>query len=73
MIGTFRPDESFNRKWERSMQAIVDKVMRIIAFRHPLSDEGGNPARQEATEFATELLQNYKSQLARRNFGAVRR
>lgn len=54
------------------MQAIVDKVIRAFAFKHPASDAEGNPARQEATDFAAELLENYKSQLARRSLRAGR-
>lgn len=48
------------------MQAVVDRVMRAFAIRHPMSDEQSNAVRQEVTEFAAELLEKYKSQLARR-------
>jgi hypothetical protein len=54
------------------MQAIVDKVMRVFAFKHPVSDDEAEPVRQEATDFAAELLENYKSQLAQRRLRAGR-
>jgi hypothetical protein len=57
---------------EFSMQAIVDKVIRAFAFKHPGSEAEGKLARQEATDFAAELLENYKNQLARRTLRAGR-
>jgi hypothetical protein len=51
---------------EIAMHAIVEKVMRAFAFRHPDPDAETKRAREEATEFATELLDNYKRQLAQR-------
>ena len=53
------------------MQAIVDKLIRAFAFRHPVSD-GEAGARREATEFAADLLANYKSELAHRTLRASR-
>jgi hypothetical protein len=55
------------------MQAIVDKVMRAFSIKHPVSDHEAGLVRQEVTEFAAELLENYKSQLARRALGARQR
>jgi peptide deformylase len=66
MLGTFRAKQSSTRNGELSMQAIVEKVMRALAFKYPVPDDEAKRARQEATEFAAELLKNYKSQLARR-------
>jgi hypothetical protein len=54
------------------MQAIVDKVMRVFTAKHPVSDDETKLARQEATDFAAELLENYKSQLAQRTLRAGR-
>jgi hypothetical protein len=48
------------------MQAIVEKVMRAFTFKHGIADDEAKGARQEATAFAAELLDNYKGQLARR-------
>ena len=53
------------------MQAIVEKVMRALSVKHPVSDDEAKPAR-EAAEFAAELLENYKKQLARRTLRAYR-
>jgi hypothetical protein len=54
------------------MQAIVDKVMRVFTFKNPVSENEAKLVRQEATDFAAELLENYRSQLARRTLGANR-
>jgi hypothetical protein len=54
------------------MQSIVDKVMRVFTFKHPVSDDEAKLVHQEVTDFAAELLENYKSQLARRALGANR-
>jgi hypothetical protein len=54
------------------MQAIVDRVIRAFAFKHPVSDAEAKLVRQEATDFAAELLENYKSQLALRTLRAGR-
>jgi hypothetical protein len=48
------------------MQAIVDKVMRAFTFKHPVSGDEAKLLSQEATDFAAELLEKYKSQLAQR-------
>jgi hypothetical protein len=72
MLGTFPSKEGFNRDREFSMQTIVDKVIRAFAFKHPVSDAEGKLGRQEATDFAAQLLETYKSQLARRTLSAGR-
>jgi hypothetical protein len=72
MIGTFPSTEGFNRDQEFSMQAIVDKVIRAFASKYPGPDAAGKIVRQEATDFATELLENYKSRLARQTLRAGR-
>jgi hypothetical protein len=55
------------------MQAAIDRVVRSFTFRHPVSlteavsDDPSIKTSDEATEFATRLLENYKGQLARRS------
>jgi hypothetical protein len=72
MIGTFPAKEGFKQDREFSMQTIVDKVMRVFTFKHPISDDEARSAREEATEFAAELLGKYKNQLAHRTLRAGR-
>jgi hypothetical protein len=56
------------------MQAVVDRVMRAFTPNRPMSDEQTKAVRQEVTEFAAELLEKYKDQLARRTLsGAAER
>ena len=52
------------------MQAVVDRIMRALALKHPLPEKDSGVDRQEITEFASELLEKYKTQLARRTFAA---
>ena len=55
------------------MQAAIDRVIRSFTFKHPvsfaapMSDEPSIKTDDEASEFATRLLDNYKGQLARRS------
>ncbi|SFL57238.1 hypothetical protein SAMN03159423_2564 [Bradyrhizobium sp. NFR13] len=54
------------------MQAAIDRVIRSFSFKHPVSlepmiDSPSIKASDEATEFATRLLENYRGQLARRS------
>ena len=51
------------------MQAIVDKVMRAFTFKPPVSDDEARLDREEASEFAAQLLENYRKQLALRTLG----
>ena len=51
------------------MQAIVDKVMRAFTFKHPVWHDAGGRMHDEATELASEFLENYKVQLTRRTLG----
>jgi len=67
MKASFNPDQEF------AMQAIVHKVMHAFSFKHPEADDEGKRAHREAAELATELLENYKQQLARRMSLAQRR
>jgi hypothetical protein len=71
-VGTFSSKERFMPGQEFHMQAIVEKVMRVFAFKHPVSEDDAERVREEAAEFAAELLENYKSELARRSFRASR-
>jgi hypothetical protein len=54
------------------MQAVVDRVIRSfttkhpVALRDPMSDAESKTVCDKATEFATQLLDNYKDQLAQR-------
>ena len=54
------------------MQAAVDRVIRTFrarlpaSFHDPMSDEQTQAVRDEATDFAAQLLENYRGQLARR-------
>jgi hypothetical protein len=69
MVGTFSPKEGFNQDQEFAMQAIVDKVLRAFTVKHPVSDDDeAKLVRQDVTDLAAALLENYKSQLARRSF-----
>jgi hypothetical protein len=55
------------------MQAAIDRVIRTLTFKHPvslsepMSDGQSRPVNDEATVFAAQLLDNYKHQLARRS------
>jgi hypothetical protein len=71
--GTLQPEASFNDGQEFAMQAIVHKVIHAFSFKHQDSDDDGKRAHREAVELATELLENYKQQLARRTSLAQRR
>jgi hypothetical protein len=48
------------------MQTTVDRVMRAFTLKHPIPDEEAEAIRKEVTAFASELLEKYKDQLARR-------
>jgi hypothetical protein len=57
------------------MQAAIDRVLRTFALKHPfsvheakpMSDEQAGAARDKATAFAAQLLDNYSDQLALRS------
>ena len=55
------------------MQATVDRVLRTfrarlpVSLHDPMSDAQPRAVRDEATDFAAQLLENYKGQIARRN------
>jgi hypothetical protein len=53
------------------MQAAVDRVMRAFTLKHPISEQEAEAIRQEATEFAADLLEKYKTQLARRTLSGA--
>jgi hypothetical protein len=53
------------------MQDVVDRVMRALTLKQPISDQEAEAIRREATEFAIDLLAKYKSQLARRTLGGA--
>jgi hypothetical protein len=72
MPGTFSLAESCSADQEFSMQAIVDKVKRALTFKHPVADDDAQPTHIEAKEFASELLENVRRQLARRTLDAGR-
>jgi hypothetical protein len=55
------------------MQAAIDRVIRTFTLKHPptlvrhMPDDRSDAARDEATAFASQLLGNYREQLARRS------
>jgi hypothetical protein len=53
------------------MQAVVDRVMRALTLKHPISDQEADAIRREANEFALDLLAKYKSQLAHRTLSGA--
>jgi hypothetical protein len=55
------------------MQAIVDKVIRAFTGKPSAGTADRRPAADEATEFAAELLENLKRQMAMRTQLATRR
>jgi hypothetical protein len=55
------------------MQAAVDRVMRAFTLKHPIPDKEAEAIRKEVTAFATELLEKYKDQLARRTLSGAER
>jgi hypothetical protein len=65
--GNFRWGCEFRLKPELSMQAVVDRVLRALTLRQPISDEEAEAVRREATEFAIDLLAKYREQLAHRS------
>lgn len=56
---------SFRSSQELPMQAVVERVMRAFAIKHPLGKKVGM-APQDPAEFAAELLENYRALLAQR-------
>ena len=56
-----------------AMQTFVDKVIHAFSFKHSDADDEDQRTQREATELAAELLENYKSQLARQTVRAQRR
>jgi hypothetical protein len=55
------------------MQAVVDRVKRAFTLNRPMSDQQTDAVRREVTEFAAELLEKYKAQLARRTLSGAER
>jgi hypothetical protein len=55
------------------MQAVVDRVMRAFTLKHPISEQEAEAIRQEAVEFAADLLEKYKKQLAHRTLSGAER
>jgi hypothetical protein len=48
------------------MQPAVERVIRAFTIKHPLSEAEAKVVRQEATELAAELLEEYKTRLVQR-------
>jgi hypothetical protein len=71
--GNFLFRGEFRLKLEFSMQAAVDRVMRAFTLKHPIPDEEAEAIRKEVSAFATELLEKYKDQLARRTLSGAER
>jgi hypothetical protein len=55
------------------MQAIVDKVIRAFTAKPPAGGDEPRLASQQAAEFAADLLENLKRQMALRTQHATRR
>lgn len=53
------------------MQAVVDRIIRAFTSRRALPDQQGKSAHEEAAELAVELLESYKSRLARRTLSTA--
>ncbi|MDB5654515.1 MAG: hypothetical protein JWQ94_2128 [Tardiphaga sp.] len=49
------------------MQAAVDRVIRSLSFKQPMPTQPVAAMQDDATRFATQLLQNYRDQLAQRS------
>ena len=49
------------------MQAAVDRVIRNLTPRQPVPPKAADDAQEDATHFAGQLLENYKSLLAQRS------
>jgi hypothetical protein len=49
------------------MLTTVDRVIARLNLKHPASNRQTVAARDDAAQFATQLLDNYKGQLAQRS------
>ena len=43
---------------------MIERIMRAIAKKHPMSEEQTRAVREEVTQFANELLEKYKNRLS---------
>lgn len=48
------------------MLTTVDRVIARLSLKHPVSGNHTAAARDDAAQFASQLLENYKGQLAQR-------
>jgi hypothetical protein len=46
------------------MSAMIDRIMKAIALKRPMTDEQTGAMREEVTRFADELLEKYKNRLS---------
>jgi hypothetical protein len=49
------------------MLTTVDRVIARLSLKTPISDRQTDAARHDAAQFAAQLLENYKGQLAQRS------
>jgi hypothetical protein len=49
---------------ERAMSKTVDRIMKAIALKRPMTAEQTQAIRKEVTRFADELLEKYKHRLS---------
>lgn len=48
------------------MQSVLDRVVSTLTLRHPMSESQSQAVRDDAVQFAAQLLENYKTQLSQR-------
>ena len=46
------------------MSDMIDRIMKAIALKRPMTDEQTKAIREEVTRFADELLEKYKDRLS---------
>ncbi|HEY8332478.1 MAG TPA: hypothetical protein VIQ05_01685 [Tardiphaga sp.] len=49
------------------MLTTVDRVIARLTWKHPMADRQVRAVRDDATQFAAQLLENYKSHLVQRS------
>lgn len=49
------------------MQTVIDHVISKFSIKQPMSDAQSQAVRDEAAQFAAQLLANYNNYLARRS------
>jgi hypothetical protein len=52
------------------MLTTVDRVIARLTLKHPMSDRQADAVRDDAAQFASQLLENYKGLLVQRSISA---